>query len=360
MNYDKNYPSNQILIKDIPGSIRKKGEELVSFIKSIEENKSTSNIKYSLELFPFLNVLYVNENNEIPKGIYFKNNTYWVGYNDYEYLPSDITGIEVGTRLALNNQIFELRESDGVKVWSSFNSFQPILFYDLFEYNNEPQISLHNRGLYSTDIAMNIENLNKTNPSLPYCVFSENSKMYTTTSISCPYTFTFSALFDKINRTYSNNSQISVSHNAILMFIKDEFNNVRIALTYDAMNHLSLFIKDKQYDLSFIISDNQKYQITLKYINNHIDIIIDNQLIKSFPIELQNKLLFFSIGNDMSYGKFANGSFIISEPSLYKEALSIKELIHSKNFPRTWNLTKRDSYLDLTLEEKLKLKAMLK
>ena len=357
--YDKNYPSNTILIKDLPEAIRQKGEQVVSLIKDIEEQKSTSNIKSAIENFPYLNVLFVKENNNIPKGIYFNNNNYWVGYNDYEFLPTDITGIEIGKRITLDNQTFELRESDNVKVWSSFRSFQPIMFFDLFEYHDENSIELPNRGLQHTEVKMIVNNLKKTDTLLPYAKFDKTSKMYTNKSISCGYSFTFSALFDKISRTYSDQSQMNATHNAILFYIKDEFNNVSLALTYDARNHLWFFNKDRGSDLNFILADNKKYQITLQYINNHIDVIIDNVLIKSFTVELDSKLLFYSVGNDMEYGRYTNGSFVISEPSIYKEALSIQELMHTKNNPRTWNFSKSSGYLDLTLDEKIKLKKML-
>lgn len=359
MTYDKSFPADTTLIKDIPSSIRKKGEELYYLIKDIEEHRSTASIKTSIDTYPYLNELFVKDNTDIPRGLYFNHNNYWVGYNDYEYLPTDITGIEIGKRITLDSQTFELKETEGIKVWSNSRSFQPILFYDLFEYRNEPQLTADNRGVYKDNIQCNLENMEKIDEFLPYVQVKINSKFHTLNPFACPYSFTFSALFKNIKRTYPDKSDMDASHNAILFYIKDEFSNVNLSLAYDKRNHLWFFNKDRGTDLDFIISENVTYQITLQYINGHMDVIIDNKKIQSFPIELKDKMLYFSIGNDMNYGKYANGSFIVGEPSIYTQALSFEELLYTRDYPRTWNFNRRNGYLDLTLDEKIKLKKML-
>lgn len=358
--YDENFPLNSTLNKDIPKSIREKGQELYNLITDIENHRTTSSIKNSIEVYPYMNELFVNGNETIPRGLYFNHGNYWVGYNDYESLPTDITNVELGKRITIDNQTFELKETENIKVWSISHSFQPILFYDLFEYENESNIELDNRGIYKDNVKLAIENMYTTKEYLPYLRFSKDSKMYTKNSIICPYSFTFSAMFDNISRIYHDETQMNINHYSVLIYIKDEFSNINLCLCYDKYNHLYLYNNDVQNKLNFIISENVKYQISLQYINEHLDVYIDNEFIKSIPIKLVDKMLYFSIGSDMNYGRFAAGSFIIAEPNLYKEALSIKEIMHTKNFPRTWNLGFKNSYLDLTLDEKIKLKELLK
>lgn len=359
-NYNKNYPLNSTLLKDYMEAVRNKGEQLYSLITDIENNRNTSSIKTTIDLYPFMKELFIAGNSDIPRGLYFNHDNYWIGYNDYESLPTDVENIELGTRVTIDTQTFELRETEGVKTWCHLHSFKPILFYDMFEYNNEESTIIDNRGIFDNNIQLVINNCNKINDWLPYITFTKKSKIYTKQALNCPYSFTFSAMFDNITRRYSDEETMNVNHYATLMYIKDEFENINICLAYDKMNHLFLFNKDKQDDVQITLSENVKYQISLQYINEHLDIYIDNIKVKSIPIILKNKMIYFSIGHDMDYGKFCEGSFIVSEPSVYKEALSSKEIMHSKNFPRTWNLGYKDSYLDLTIDEKINLKEILK
>lgn len=358
--YDKNYPLNSTLLKDYPEAIRTKGEQLYSLITDIENNRNTSSIKTTTELYPFMKELFVAGNSNVPRGLYFNHEKYWIGYNDYEALPTDVEDIELGTRVTIDNQTFELRETEEVKVWCALHSFQPILFYDMFEYNDEENIIIDNRGIFDNNIQLVINNCKRINDWLPYITFTKGSKIYTKHTFPCPYSFTFSAMFDNITRRYSEDETMNEAHNAVLMYIKDEFSNINLTLAYDKSNHLLFFNKDKKEDLQVTLSENVKYQISLQYINEHLDIYIDNMKIKSIPINLKDKLLYFAIGNDMEHGRFCEGSFIVAEPSIYKESLSIKEIMHNKVFPRTWNLKFKDSYLDLTLDEKIKLKEILK
>lgn len=357
--YDKNYPLNSILLKDYPEAVRVKGEQLYSLITDIENNRNTSSIKTTTELYPFMKELFVAGNTDIPRGLYFNHDKYWIGYNDYESLPTDVENIELGTRVTIDTQTFELRETEDVKVWCALHSFQPILFYDMFEYNNEEAIILDNRGIYQNNIQLVINNCKRINDWLPYVSFTKTSKMYTKQALVCPYSFTYTAMFDNITRNYSDEEAMNQNHNAVLMYIKDEFDNIHVTLAYDKYNHLFIFDKDKKEDVQTTLSENVKYQITLQYINEHLDIYIDNMKVKSIPIILKDKMIYFAIGHDMDYGRFCEGSFIVTEPSLYTEALTTKELMHTKNFPRTWNLKFKESYLDLTLDEKIKLKESL-
>lgn len=359
-NYDKNYPLNSTLLKDYMEVVRTKGEQLYSLITDIENNRNTSSIKTTNELYPFMKELFVSGNVDIPRGLYFNHDTYWIGYNDYESLPTDVDNIEIGTRVTIDNQTFELRQSEEVKVWCALHSFQPILFYDMFEYNDEDSIILDNRGIYQNNIQLVINNMKRVNDWLPSAKFTKGSKMYTKQTFTCPYSFTITALIDNISRHYSDEETMNENHYAALMYIKDEFDNIHLTLAYDKYNHLFLFNKEVKIDLQTTLSENVKYQVTLQYRNEHIDIYLDNTFIKSIPIVLKDKMLYFAFGHDMDYGRFCEGSFIISEPTLYQESLSVKEIMHTKVFPRTWNLKVKESYLDLTLDEKIKLKEMLK
>lgn len=358
--YDKNYPLNSTLLKDYMEVVRVKGEQLYSLITDIENNRNTSSIKATTELYPFMKELFVAGNTDIPRGLYFNHDKYWIGYNDYESLPTDVENIELGTRVTIDTQTFELRETEGVKVWCALHSFQPIIFYDMFEYNNEEALIIDNRGIFNNNIQLVINNCKRINDWLPYISFTKKSKMYTKQAFACPYSFTYTAMFDNVTRRYSDEETMNENHYAVLMYIKDEFENINITLAYDKYNHLFLFNKDKKEDIQATLSENAKYQISLQYINEHLDVYIDNMKIKSIPVTLKNKMLYFAIGHDMDYGRFCEGSFIISEPSLYTEALTTKEIMHTKVFPRTWNLKFKESYLDLTLDEKIKLKEMLK
>lgn len=360
-NYDKNYPLDTTLVKDLPASIRKKGEELYNLITDIENNRNTSSIKTAIDSFPFMKELFVSGNTDIPRGLYFNHGDYWIGYSDYESLPTDVDSIEIGKRVTIDNNTFELRETEEIKAWVVSRSFQPVLFYDLFEYQGEEVVNLNNRGLYKENIPLTINNMIKASEifMFPYLIFTKASKMYTNKAFISPYSFTYTAMFDEISRTYYNDEIMNESHYAALMYIRDEFSNINICLAYDKYNHLFFFNKDKKTDLNITLSENLKYQISFQYINEHLDIYLDNTFIKSFPIILKDKMLYFAIGHDMDYGRFCEGSFIVTEPTVYKEALSNKELLHIKNFPRTWNLSYKDSYLDLTLEEKIKLKELL-
>lgn len=359
-NYDKNYPLNTILVHQYAEAIRNKGEQLYNLIADIENNRNTSSIKTAVESFPFMKELFVSGNTDIPRGLYFNHDNYWIGYNDYEALPTDVESIELGKRITIDNQTFELKETEEIKVWSVSHSFQPVLFYDLFEYHNEDYVELDNRGIHTNNIPLTINNSSSVSEITPSLLFTKASKMYTNKSFTAPYSFTFSALFDKITRTYANDEIMNENYYSVLMYIKDEFDNINLCLAYDKYNRLFFFSKDKKNELNVSISENVKYQITLQYINEHIDIYLDNQFIQSFKVLLKDKLIYFAIGHDMDYGRFCEGSFIISEPSVYQEALSVTEIMHTKNFPRTWSLKNKSSYLDLTLEEKIKLKEMLK
>lgn len=358
--YDKNYPLNSTLLKDYMDAVRVKGEQLYSLITDIENNRNTSSIKTTTELYPFMKELFVAGNTNIPRGLYFNHDKYWIGYNDYESLPTDVENIELGTRVTIDNQTFELRETEKVKVWCALHSFQPIIFYDMFEYNNEESIILDNRGIYQNNVQLVINNCKRINDWLPHISFTNKSKLYTKQNFICPYSFTFSALFYNITRKYSENENMNENHNAVLMYIKDEFSNINLTLAYDKSNHLVFFNNERREELNIPLSEHDKYQISFQYLNNHLDIYIDNNQIKSIPIELKNKMIYLAIGHDMDYGRFCAGSFIVAEPTVYKEALNTKELIHTKQYPRTWNLKFKESYLDLTLDEKIKLKEILK
>lgn len=357
--YNENFPFDSTFNKDLPGAIRKKGKELYNLIQDIENKRNTSSIKNSIEAYPFMQELFVKGNEVLPRGLYFNHNNTWIGYNDYEALPAETTNIELGKRVTIDNQTFELRKSEDIKAWVVSHSFQPVLFYDFFEYQDET-VEVDNRGLHTDNIKLKVENLKQLNDFLPYLIFSKDSKINTKNTFICPYSFTFTAMFDKISRKYSDETQMNTTHHATLMYIKDEFSNINLCLCYDKFNHLFLYNNEVQNDLKTIVSENQKYQITLQYINEHLDIYLDNILLKSLPIKLKEKMIYFSIGHDMEYGRFANGSFVITEISIFKEALSTKEIMHNKLFPRTWNLGYKDSYLDLTIDEKIKLKEMLK
>lgn len=360
IKYDNNFPLNTTLIKDVPAAIRHKGEELYNLIVSIETDRTTSSIKSTINKYPFMNRLFVNENTDLPQGIYYNTNGYWIGYSDFTSLPTEISSVDIGRRITIENQTFELKESEGIKAWVLSRSFIPSLFFDLFNYQeNNEETYIHNTGSNDTPIQLITKDIIQVNNIFPYFSFNKNSKMNTDKPYVCPDNFTFTATFDNIKRYYDNDEQMDENYFASLMYIQDQFENIKICLAYDKQNHLYLFDKESAIDLNTIISENIKYTLSLIYINNKIEVYINNQKIGILPKNLKDKYLFFSIGSDMEYGHFYKGSFIVGEPSIFDKALSDKELIYNKNYPRCWSFEKKESFLDLNLEEKMELKKIM-
>ena len=95
----------------------------------------------------------------------------------------------------------------------------------------------------------------------------------------------------------------------------------------------------------------------MKFFENKLTILVNNtELEKTFNIEISDKNLFFGLCSDMSYGRYANASCLVSEPQIFDVALSAKENLWLMENPRTWNFLNSKSYINLTLDEQLKLK----
>ena len=144
---------------------------------------------------------------------------------------------------------------------------------------------------------------------------------------------------------------------AVLLSINDEFQNIRIGLCYDKDNTLYYYDKETLHNLNVQLSTHLPYQISMKFFNNKLTIILNNEeLEQKFDIDISDKNLYFGLASDMGYGRYSNGSFLVSEPEIFDIAISKKENLWLMDYPRTWSFLNTKSYINLTLDEQLKLK----
>lgn len=357
--YDANYPPNSILVKDFAEVVRKKGEQLKTVIDKIESNRTSASIANAKKTFDY-NMVYITENSEIPTGIYVndKDNNRWIGCNNFSILPSNVEILEVGTRITIYNKTYELREVDGIKIWCQSFGLKPEIFFDFFEFIKEDTI-LTNKGFGNKDITLTIKNAERKESLLPYLTTKSQIRLNTNVAYTNKNSFTLTSTFNNIKRSFENNEIINIEHKSILYHIKDEFSNIHTGLCYDKANNLFYFIGEEVFPIGIFLSENKIYQITLQYINQKMNVIIDNELIKSFKINLNDLKLLFSIGNDNMYGRYDNGSFEVADLTLFKEVLTKEEIMWLYINPRNWTFYTQNSYLDLSLEEKIKLKKLL-
>lgn len=355
--YDANFPPNTILVKDFPNAVRKKGEQLKTLIDKIESNRTSSSIANAKKTFDY-NMVFITENTEIPSGMYLNDtaNNRWIGCSDFSTLPTT-DSLEIGTRITIYNKTYELKEIDGIKIWCQTFGLKPVLFFDFFEFISEDTV-LTNKGFGNSDITLTISNATRQEALLPYVTTKKQVRINTNMSYINEKTFTLTATFKNIKRSFDEDV-IDINHKSIIYHIKDEFSNVNIGICYDKGNNLFYFIGEEVFPIGIFLSENKIYQITLQYINQKINLFIDNELIKTFEINLDNLKLFFAVGNDNMYGRYANGSFDIADLTLFKEAITKEEIMWLYVNPRNWTFYTHNSYLDLSLEEKIKLKKLL-
>lgn len=354
---DKNYPLDTIAIRELPQAIRQKGENIIEYIKNIEEYRSSNLFSTSLNLFPDYRFLFIHSNSSIPAGLYFKTPDSWVGYSNYSFIPQNSTNIKEGTRVTYGYQTYELKNEGSNKIWVNKTNFTPVLFFDFFE-TNKTNIQLKNKGFKTSDIEMILLDFKRdTKEIVPFVIADKFTSIKTNKTYLSGKLLTYSALFKNIVRLYSNDESISETSKACLLSINDEFQNIRIGLCYDKENKLYFYNKEQVFDLSCTLSSHLPYQLSMKFFENKLTILVNNEeLEQEFDVEILDKNLFFGLCSDMSYGRYSNASCLVSEPQIFDVALSAKENLWLMENPRTWNFLNTKSYINLTLDEQLKLK----
>ena len=354
---DLNYPLDTIAIKDLPNAIREKGKNIIEYVKNIEEYRSSNLFSTSLNLFPDYKFLFIHSNSSVPAGLYFKTPDSWIGYSNYSFIPQTTENIPEGTRVTYGYQTYELKHEGTNKIWTNKTDFTPVLFFDFFETNNT-NIQLRNKGFQTSDIEMVLLDFKRdTKEIVPFVVADKFTSIKTNKTYHSGKLLTYSVLFKNIGRLYSNDEAIAENAKACLISINDEFQNIRVGLCYDKENKLYFYNKEDVVDLEYTLSTHLPYQLSLKFFENKLTILVNNtELEKTFNVEISDKNLFFGLCSDMSYGRYANASCLVSEPQIFDVALSAKENIWLMENPRTWNFLNNKSYINLTLDEQLKLK----
>jgi hypothetical protein len=363
--YNPAYPANGTIIKNIPEAIRYKGEEVINVINLLENKRVSQTLEEVTQLFPDIKSIFIQGNGQLPDGFYNKRGDSWVGIGNFNYLPADASTYSEGQRMTIENKSYELIHTTEHKVWVEKPYFYPLIIFDFFELENiSTEQTIPNRGVLDTTVTFKTSNIKKPEDYfLPYVFTSKNSELKTTGYLEIGDKFTFTSTFLKISREYQDGSEtvIAGANNAILMFIKDEFENVKIGLAYDKDYQLYLFDKTNKVKIGIQVNENSLYQIGLQYNQGQLSVIIDDNIVYTTSNDvMSDKKLYFSLCNDMSYGQFSNGAAIVGELQIFKEILTPEEHIWIKNNPRTWSFRHTDSYLDLTLDERIKLKQLLK
>lgn len=353
---DNNYPLDITPIKNFPESIREKGKQIEKYIKDLETYRSNNTFGSSIDLFPEYKFLFIHSNSSIPAGLYFKANDSWIGYSNYSFIPYS-TNVPEGTRVSYGHQTYELQLDSNQKVWTNKIDFTPSLFFDFFE-TDGTNIELQNKGFKESDIEMVLLNFKRNEEEIiPFIKTEKFTSIKTNKTYHSSKFLTYTALFKNIERLYSNDEPISMQSKAVLLSINDEFQNIRIGLCYDKDNTLYYYDKETLHNLNIQLSTHLPYQISMKFFNNKLTIILNNEeLEQKFDIDISDKNLYFGLASDMGYGRYSNGSFLVSEPEIFDIAISKKENLWLMDYPRTWSFLNTKSYINLTLDEQLKLK----
>lgn len=353
--YDKNYPLDTIKVSEIPQAIREKANMIMEDINSLENDRVSNDLGTVDEK---IKVVFLN-NSYVESGLYMKLNDSWIGCGN---IPANGFGLaEDGQRITIDKQSYSFTDKENAKIWSLSNTWKPAIFYDLFETFGTNE-ELLNRGIFGSIPKLKIFNVTKSfNSLLPVISTTKTTNLRTTTAYEVKNSFTFSALFSNISREYSDTKEIiDVTFLSVLMFFKDIFENVKCGLAYDHNNELYWIDQQKKTKINFTINPNTIYQMSIRMLNNEITILInDKEVYKTTNLLISNKQYLFSVCEDMNFGYYANASATVGEIQLFTEALTVEENSWNKNFPRTWDFRKVDNYLDLTLEERLKLKEIL-
>lgn len=350
--YNPASPTDNLKVKEVPGAIRKKGEELYNYIGDLESERVKNNFENINEN---LNVVYLLNNAEVNSGIYIKHEDQWLGINTIEKLPI-LNEIENGKRITIGKNSYQFKQINNHNIWTLSNSFKPLMYYDFFQNN----AILKNEGILSEEFSLTLNGNQKQDQKLPFVTSSKLFKCRTNVAHHFNNTFSFSCCFKNISRNFEDDI-INESNFATLMFLKDKFDVVRIGLVYDKDNHLFFSNRDKTTDLNFVLSENNFYQIAMVHINNKIKVYINsNQIFETEINVLSDKDFYFSVCEDNDYSHFSNGSATFGELNIFDIAITPEENNILKNQPRSWSHQFVPNYLDLTFEEKLKLKSLVK
>lgn len=357
--FNPNTPTNGIVIKNIPEEIRKKANEIINVLKEIEKDRLTDSFSNIDELIKFA---FLVNNGLVGSGLYMKPKDMWIGCTNINSFPQDVK-LENDMRITFDNQSYVFKELEGEKILSLSNNFLPSIYYDLFTFDpKENKFNFNNIGTNNPNNFLFANFISKAKDCIfPYLQVHKNSKCRTTVPLDIKNTFSFSCLFNNIFREYVENHQtINPDDISILMFIKDKFENVKIGLGYDKSYHL-FFIKNKEkFDTKFILSEKAFYQICIKYLNGHVIVCVDDTEIYKTELPLiTNKQLLFSVGEDLDFGNYANGSFVFGEINIFDIAITNEENLVLKNNPRNWNFKTNHGYSNFSIEEKLKIKGFI-
>ncbi|MGL5713194.1 MAG: hypothetical protein ACRCX2_09260, partial [Paraclostridium sp.] len=174
--------------------------------------------------------------------------------------------------------------------------------------------------------------------------------------------FTLTSTFFNISRTYEANQEVvNQSHIAIIFFIKDEFENVKFGVGIDKDSRLVVTNFSEVIPTDLIVMPNLTLQLSVKFLDGKISVLVDGVTVyEMLLVTINNKQLYFSFGDDYGFGAFANCQLTIGEIQIFEEHLTPQEILWNKENPRTWCFKKPNHYLELTLDEKIKLKEFLK
>lgn len=363
--YNQESPSDLTLIKNLPEAIRNKGNEVINLLIALENSKISSNINNVLENFPFVKSIFLQGNGKIPDALYNKRGDSWVGIGNFNYLPIANENNKEGDRVVIHNKVYELVLSDSLKIWVEVPEITPSLFYDFFEVPETiTSYEVANRGKGNNEVKLSLNNVNKFDRTfVPYLVTNKTSQIKTTLPILFKDKFTFSTTFYSIKRTYENTMTdiVSPEHIAVLMYIRDEFENVKIGIGYNKDNKLCFFNKTTISEIDFYISEFNSYQFALQLQGNKLRVIEKDKIIFETNDEIiKNKKLYFAIACDMHYGQYTNASTTFGEVIVTDDVISLKENLLLYEKPRSFSFYNlKETYLDLSLKSKVELKHQL-
>ena len=327
----------------------------------MERLRSTNSFKISTSYFPDYKHLFVNNNQDVPAGLYFKNGNAWVGYSNYSFIPSD-TDQDAFTRKTVHSKIYELRESEGNKVWTNPLDFYPMYFFDNFKVPDSGTIQLPSEGYKDDNIKLNIQDVIKKNhASLHYVALDKESyvKGHTLINIGTK-PVSISALVQNISRTYPNGEVIDINEFASIFSFKSRTSSINIGLCYDKSLNLYFYDQLKRTPVQGVtLSSTHTYQIALKFFKQKAWVLVDNTQYGPFDItnDTFNLEYYFAVGNDLNYAKYQNGSFEFAELSLFDFLITEDEHIWLKKYPRSWNFNQFYSpVIDLNFDQKQALK----
>jgi hypothetical protein len=265
--------------------------------------------------------------------------------------------------MTFNSQIYELRESEGHKVWTRQVDFFPTYFFDNYKITESGNGILSSEGYQDQELKLNVKKTKKiSNESVHYLGLDKESEV---TSSAClvnlktkPITIT--ALIKNISRIYPNKENIPTNEYANIFSFKSRTSNINVGLCYDKDFYLYFYDNMKKNKVgNFSFSSLHTYQLGLKIFKKKAWVVVDNQTFGPFTItnDTYNIEFSFAVGNDQYYSKYQNGSFEFAELSLFDFLITEEEHLWLKTYPRSWNFNQYYSpIIDLTFEQKQELK----